>query len=144
MRWPVPEMLIGRQKERYYLKIDEILAESYSEETIQFHANYKPEINAPNNSVDSGDNFDLYQTSTDDEEFFAPESPLKGMNESDPNWFDEKLLDVSPFRMDKMKYFPYRAREGDIPLKILNKESIEYLVGQAPIILAQQKKEKWN
>ena len=53
--------------------------------------------------------------------------------------FNKKLLDVSPFRMEGMRYFPYRSREGEIPLKLLKVPKLEFIIDQAPKIVEEQK-----
>ena len=53
-RWPIPEMLIGRQKQgNFGLKIDSLLKEAYSSEHIKEWAKYRQELKAPANSEDS-------------------------------------------------------------------------------------------
>ena len=41
--------------------------------------------------------------------------------------FDLGLLDVSPFRMESMKFYPYKSKEGEIPLKLLKVPNFEFL-----------------
>ena len=112
-------MLMNRQQGHFSLKIDSILAEAYNEESMLQYANERPELDAPYNSMDSDDNFNIYDSSSDEDFRDAQDNPLKGVTADDPKWFDVRILDISPFRMEAMKYFPYKSREGDIPLKLL-------------------------
>ena len=113
-------MLLGRSETAtYHLRVDSLMAEAYREESMHLWANTEQELDAPYNSMDSKDDYQLYRSDSGDEDPFAPESPLKGKTAKDSKWFDERILDVSPFRMESMKYFPFRTREGEMPIKLL-------------------------
>ena len=45
-----------------------------------------------------------------------------------------------------MAFFPYRTREGDLPLKLLKnpKKGLEFLFECHDIIAEQQSKERWS
>ena len=49
--------------------------------------------------------------------------------------FDKKLLEASPFRMEAMKYYPYKMREGEIPFKLLKVPKPEWLIKVGPLIV---------
>ena len=61
-RFPIPEALLNRPK-NYQLGIDSFLRSAFSEEAYENQANYKDPISAPANSEESGDEFNLYETS---------------------------------------------------------------------------------
>jgi hypothetical protein len=65
-RFPIPEALLNRPK-NYELTIDSFLRTAYSEEATEAQANYKDPISAPANSEESGDEFNLYETSETEE-----------------------------------------------------------------------------
>ena len=46
--------------------------------------------------------------------------------------------------MEAMKYFPYKSREGEIPLKLLKVPKLNFLIEAGLKIQAEQKEEKWN
>ena len=48
--------------------------------------------------------------------------------------FDKKVLNVSPFRMESMRYYPYRAREGEVPMKLLKVPQFQFVIDAAPKI----------
>ena len=52
----------------FCLKIDTILADHYKEDEMKEWAEWRPLVDAPYNSVDSDDNFNLYHSSDDEVE----------------------------------------------------------------------------
>ena len=47
--------------------------------------------------------------------------------------------------MESMRYYPYKSREGEIPLKLLKVPKLEWLLKVGPLIMQQQKAEKrWD
>lgn len=58
--------------------------------------------------------------------------------------FDVRILDNSPFRLESVKYYPFRSREGEIPLKLLKVRKLSYLLDSAPKILQQLEEEPWS
>ena len=51
--------------------------------------------------------------------------------------FDLKLLDVLPFRLESMKFYPYKSREGDIPMNLLKVKELEFIIKQSELIREQ-------
>ena len=104
----------------------------------------RPEIDAPYNTPESADDYNIYDFSTDEDILNQEENPLKGLDKEDPNWFDINLLNSSPFRIESVKYFPHKAREGEIPLRLLKEERLELLIESGVKIQEEQKEEKWS
>ena len=68
-RFPIPEAILGRKKfTRYTLRIDSIMLATYKMESIHEWANYRQEIDAPFNSMESEDEFPLFDSLESDEE----------------------------------------------------------------------------
>jgi hypothetical protein len=62
-RFPIPEAILGRKKlTPYTLRIDSMMLATYKMESIQEWANYRQEIDAPFNSMESADEFPLYDS----------------------------------------------------------------------------------
>ena len=76
----------------------------------------------PYNSQVSEDDFPLYMSQDSDEANVYPYIP-KSKLEADPSLalkqFDIRLIDTMPYRTDSMAYYPYRTREGNMPVKLL-------------------------
>ena len=51
--------------------------------------------------------------------------------------FPMQWLETSGFRLESMRYFPYRNREGEIPSKILKGGKISHVFVYEPKIKAQ-------
>ena len=100
-------------------------------------ANYKPDVDAPYNSMESDADLEIYESPTESEEEEVVEVKPDEVSKYKP--FNKKLLDVSPFRMEGMRYFPYRSREGEIPLKLLKVQKLDFVINQAPKIVEGQK-----
>ena len=124
-RWPVPEMLLSRP-DRYKLKVDSLMAEVFTVEYAREGAKYRQEIDAPLNSMSSGDEPDLYATDTEDEKKKA----LTKEDMDDPELarkaFDKSLLNTQPFRIESLRFFPYRQREGSLPLRLLKVPDLDF------------------
>ena len=64
----MPETLMNRQETgNFRLKIDSIIAEAYREESMLEWASYRPEIDAPYNSMTSQDEFNIIPSEDSDE-----------------------------------------------------------------------------
>ena len=92
------------------------------------YAKERPEIDAPYNSMESEDNFIIYHSSDESIELDEEGERKEFIATKDDKKFDKKLLDVSPFRMEAMQHYPYRFREGDVPIKLLKKPDPEFLI----------------
>ena len=79
----------------------------------------------------SEDDFPLEDSQDSDEALVYPAIP-KSKLDADPSLrdkqFDIRLLDTSPYRIESLAYFPYRNREGEIPVKLLKNPSLKYLL----------------
>ena len=85
--------------------------------------------------MESDAELDMYQTSTEEEDKEEEVVVVKENAKYKP--FDKSLLDVSPFRMEGMKYFPYKSSENTIPIKLLKVQKLDFVVTQAPKIAQQ-------
>ena len=47
-----------------------------------------------------------------------------------------RVLLTTPFRLESMKYFPYRSREGEVPYKLLQVPKLKYIFDCLPKIEA--------
>ena len=89
------------------------------------YANQRPEIDAPYNSMESDDDFIIEESPSSEEiEEQTEHTEVKVKKEKK---FDKKLLDTSPYRMESIKFYPYRFREGDIPSKLLKVNKLDFL-----------------
>ena len=88
----------------------------------------RPDLDAPYNTPESADDYNIYDFSSDEDLLNQDENPLKGVDKADPSWFDINLLNSTPFDIAAVKYFPHKAREGEIPLKLLKEERLEILL----------------
>ena len=62
-RYPIPEQLVGRSKrEPYQLRVDSLINMAYREENIREWAEYRQEIDAPYCSMESEEEFPLYDS----------------------------------------------------------------------------------
>ena len=102
---------------------------------MQEWANYRLDCAAPYCSMESDAELDLYQSSTEEEDKKEEVVVVKENAKYKP--FDKSLLDVSPFRMEGMKYFPYKSSENTIPIKLLKVQKLDFVVTQAPKIAQQ-------
>ena len=64
----------------------------------------RPEIDAPYNTPESADDYNIYDFSTDEDILNQEDNPLKGVDKEDPNWFDINLLNSSPFRIENREH----------------------------------------
>ena len=146
-RFPIPEALMGRQRwGNFRLKIDSLLAEAYREESMLEWANWRPDTNAPYNSMVSADEFHVIESEDSDEaELKLGEGKYAVDEEDDDRQFDLSILNPSPFRMESMKYYPYKSREGEVPLRLLKVPKLDWLLKTGQLIANEQKQEKkWS
>ena len=125
-RWPVPEHLVGRPKGNFRLKVDSLIAEAYREESMQEWANWRPLLDVPYNSMQSADELAILE-SEDSEEAEERPGSAGAIQDDDEVKLDAKMLEHCPFRMESMKYYPYKSREGEIPLKLLKVAQLDWL-----------------
>ena len=130
-RFPIPEALLRPEPERSYnLVIDSLINDSYRLETVEAWADYKPANGAPYNSLESEDDYFIEESEESDDPNAVPYITKKLVKE-DPTikekQFDMRVLLTSAFRLESMKYFPYRSREGEIPKKLLQYPKLDYI-----------------
>jgi len=98
--------------------IDSLINDAYRLETVEAWADYKPGNGAPDNSMESEDDYFIEESEESDDPNAVPYLTKKLVKE-DPTLkekqFDMRILLTSAFRLESMKYFPYRSREGEIP-----------------------------
>jgi len=62
-RWPIPEQLINKpEKGNFTLIIDSIIHASYNEKEILEWARFRPEVDAPYNSMESENEYPIYDS----------------------------------------------------------------------------------
>ena len=138
-RWPIPEALLGLNTGRYEMRIDSLLAEAYNVESMIAHGKARPDIDAPYNSIDSAENdHDIFDDeATEESDALSEDSPMKNKTVADPDWFDQKILVHSPWRLASMKFFPYKSREGEVPMKLLKVPKLEFVFEMRAKLAAQ-------
>ena len=96
---------------------------AYSEVSNKFWANYRQEIDAPYNSMESDEDLDLFATDTSEEE----NKPVVKVEkkEGEKKKLDLTKIQASAWNMKTFKPYPHRAREGEVPLKLLHGYKIE-------------------
>jgi len=80
-------------------------------------ANYKFEINAPANSQESSDDCDLYG-SENDEAVVDPSDKKKVDPYAKLRSIDPTIFKLSNFDLSVMKDYPFKVRDGDVPIKV--------------------------
>ena len=123
---------MGRAKSNFSLKVDSIMIDAYREETMLEWADVKQELDVPYNSIYTEDEYVVYESPSDDEVQEIVVVKKTEVQKFKP--FDLKVLDVTPFRMESMRYYPYRTKEGDIPLKLLKMPTCSFVIECAPRI----------
>lgn len=122
-RFPIPEALVGRTRNTAYtLKIDSLISAAYKTESVLEWANYRQELDAPYCSMHSEEEFPIYDSNESDEIQtypYIPKEKLAANPDLKKKQFDVRLLESSPWRIESMRYYPYRSRDGDFPLKLL-------------------------
>jgi len=97
--------------------------------------------------MESDENFFLYESQESDDPNSVPYITAKKVK-ADPTLkekqFDIRILEISPYRMESMKFFPHRTHEGEVPYKLLNVGKMHYLLEAAPKILEQQRETRWT
>ena len=59
-RWPIPECLMGRQTTNpFYLKVDSLIADAYLSDRMREWADYRADVAAPYNSMESADDYQI-------------------------------------------------------------------------------------
>ena len=139
-RFPIREALVGR-KGAFKLQLDSIIREEYREEAVKQWGQYQPDQGCPFNSLESEDDLQILESEDSDDADIAPY--IKAGLKNDPSLKDKMFpmqwLETSGFRLEAMRYFPYRNREGELPNKILNdpKANFRHVFECEPKIKAQ-------
>ena len=133
-RWPIPECLMSRPRRgNFSLKVDSIMSEAYKEDSMKEWAKYRPQINAPYNSMEEADDLEIIE-SEDSEEVEEKKNSVVVDVKEDLDAMNPKLIEHSPFRMESMKYYPYKSREGEVPLKLLKVPKLDWLIDNSKLI----------
>ena len=114
---------------------------------VEEWANFKPDIDAPANSMESEDDLQLIESQSSDDSDAIPyltKEKLKQDPELEKKQFPKQDLETSGFRLQSMQYFPYRSREGEIPYKLLTLPKSSYVFDAAQNIFKQQLDKKWD
>lgn len=114
---------------------------------VEEWANWKPEIDAPANSMESEDNYQLVESQSSDDSDALPhltKEKLKLDPELEKKQFPKQDLETSGFRLQAMQYYPYRSREGEIPYKLLGVQRSQFVFDCAEKIYQQQLYNKWD
>ena len=81
--------------------------------------------------MESADEFQLYRSEDDEEEDTVVKINSKAkqddMSQKDKQ-LNLQLLDPSPFRIESIRNYPHRFREGEIPLRLMKVPKIEFLI----------------
>ena len=125
-RFPVPEALVGRTANKpFRLELDSVMNAEYRLEAVEAWGDYRPAIDAPNNSMESEEEFYVEESqSSEDENAAISHVQLKKDPALVEKQFDTRILNTSGFRLESMKIFPYRSREGEIPLGVLKVKKV--------------------
>lgn len=131
-RFPIPEALVNRSSSiPYRLTIDSMIKKFYTIEAVEEMAIERPSQAAPYNSLESDEEFTLAESVSSEDPNSVPYITAQKLRE-DPKLkeknFDVRILENSPFRLEAVKYFPFRSREGEIPLKLLKVRKMSFLL----------------
>ncbi len=83
-------------------------------ESVLEWADYKQELDAPYCSMESEEEFPLYDSAESDELDvfpYIPKAKLDQNPELKKKQFDISLLSTMPFRIESMKYYPGQSRD---------------------------------
>ena len=81
----------------------------------------QPNLRAPANSEESEDNYNLDYSTEEEKKDVMEDKPQEKV-------FNESLVDMCPFDLDKMNVFPHKYRDGEPPLKLLLEPEEQYMV----------------
>lgn len=117
-RFPIPENLMNRPK-HFLLQIDSLMHSAFFTDKNNDWGNYKQELSAPYNSLESEEDFNILgsESSTDDENK-KPVVVVKKEGETKKK-IDLTYIAANCWNMNQFKVYPHRAREGEIPVKLL-------------------------
>lgn len=114
MRYPIPEQLMN-QPSKFWLKIDSFTHELYSFQNLTAHCDDKIELVAPRNSSESEEVVNLDSSDEEVKQKEQVEGPTSKYV------FQESLVDMQPFHLQRMGVFPHKHRENEPPLKLILK-----------------------
>ena len=92
---------------------------------------------ARNNSMESEEEFHIEESQSSEDENAVPyitKEKLKVDPELEKKKFNMQLIETSAYRLESMRYFPYRTREGDIPNKLLKNPKLQFIFQVLPQI----------
>ena len=90
------------------MKVDSLINDAYLSEHMREWANYRAEVPAPYNSMDSADDYQIVPSEDSEEEGQVVEEQEVNEEKQREFDFDKEILEHSPFRMAAMKYYPYK------------------------------------
>ena len=103
--------------------------------------------NAPNNSMESEEEFHIEESQSSEDENAVPyitKDKLKANPELEKKKFDMRLLEYTGYRLESMRYFPYRTREGEIPKKLLQVPRLDFIFDSQLRLFQQQENKPFD
>lgn len=122
-RYPIPESLLNKP-ENYWLKIDSFMHSIYNFDELKENLIINKDLKVPANSEASEDELLIESTSEEEEKIAVINGEISQKEAS----FDTRLIALCPFEIDKLMVFPHKARDGDVPLKLLKKPKPDYII----------------
>lgn len=81
-RFPIPEALVGREERKSYnLRVDSLISSTYNIDAVNEWADYRQELDAPYNSMESEEEFPLHDSEESDENEKYPYIPKNKLEE---------------------------------------------------------------
>jgi len=141
-RYPIPEKLMN-EPENFWLKIDSIIQGIYNVQEMISNCDNLPDIKAPKNSDVSADNATASESSST--EYDDDGNPKKknvkivqAVGAAPEKKFDKSLIECQGWKLDPLTVFPHKAREGEVPLKLLKIPKVDYMMKVSESIAKQQ------
>lgn len=127
--------------EHYWLKIDSIIHSIYNVDSLILAQNVYPDLKAPANSDVTDEDFSFGE-STDEEQALVNNALAKDKitaEEITKKEFDKSLVKLNPFNTEILTVFPHKAKDGEVPLKLLVEPKVEYITNIQKQLELQQK-----
>lgn len=131
-RYPVREKLMN-EPENFWLKIDSIIQAIYNVKEMTENCDNPPDIRATKNSDVSADNATASESSSTeyDEDGNPKKKNVKVVvveKEGPAVKFEKSLIENQGWRVEPLAVYPHKAREGEVPLKLLKIPKVEYIM----------------
>lgn len=72
--------------------------------------------------MESENEYPIFDSEDSEEQAEKVPKPTKYQKKNDENFkerqFDKSLIELTNFKMENMRYFPHRTREGEVPFKL--------------------------